>query len=89
MWTTALLCHRTRLAVAKHIDLVHGNSYDLCMGTPHERLSEAAKSHTIIRHVCPECRRPFMGIKIRLYDTRACQVRAYRRRKKCALEADQ
>ena len=63
--------------------------YNLCMVTVHEKLSEAAKSHTIIPHVCPECGGRFMGIKIKRYDTQACQVRAYRRSKNSAQKGRQ
>ena len=36
----------------------------------------------MVRHICAWCGQPFMGIKIRKYHRRACQVAMYRLRKK-------
>jgi NMD protein affecting ribosome stability and mRNA decay len=32
--------------------------------------------------MCPDCGRSFEAIKVQVYHSRACQVRAYRRRKR-------
>lgn len=44
-------------------------------------LSVAARKRAIVNHYCVECGKPFKGLKIARYCCRACQVRAYRRRK--------
>jgi hypothetical protein len=55
----------------------------MCMKTTtSQKLSEAVRRREIVPHVCPECGTTFEAIKIAVYDKRACQVRAYRRRKR-------
>ena len=44
--------------------------------------SKAALSRKMVEHSCAGCGRPFKGIRIRRYHSRACQVQAYRRRQK-------
>ena len=71
------------LSVCQTLDIVHGNLYPLCMESlTRQKLSEAVKRREVVEHICAECGRPFDAIKIRKYHSRACQVRAYRRRKK-------
>jgi hypothetical protein len=41
-----------------------------------------ASLRRVYKKVCPVCGTEFEGIAKRLYDTHACQVKAYRRRKK-------
>ena len=51
-----------------------------------EDLSTAARHLASLRRVykkiCPVCGTEFEGIAKRVYDSHACQVKAYRRRKK-------
>jgi hypothetical protein len=51
-----------------------------------EDLSTAARHLASLRRVykkiCPVCGAEFQGIAKRVYDTHACQVKAYRRRRK-------
>jgi hypothetical protein len=53
-----------------------------------ERGSEAARQlasmRRLYRKVCPVCGTEFDGIARRVYDRPACQVKAYRQRKKQA-----
>ena len=71
------------MSPGKLIDFVHDNAYRVCMTTkPVKQQSEAARSHRIVQGICAECGKPFEGYKIRRYHSRACQVRAYRRRKR-------
>lgn len=44
--------------------------------------ARVARARKIVPHICPECGTPFEAIKVQVYHSRACQVRAYRRRKK-------
>jgi hypothetical protein len=51
-----------------------------------DNLSTAARQLASLRRVykkvCPVCGREFEGIAKRVYDSHACQVKAYRRRKR-------
>jgi hypothetical protein len=60
---------------------VHVSFYPLVMPWSSETQARAAKVRKIVQHVCAECGMPFEAVKIREYHSRACQVRAYRRRK--------
>ena len=57
-------------------------AYDRHMEPPEvKKQAEVSRARRVVQHLCTECGKPFQGIKIRRYDSRACQVRAYRRRK--------
>jgi len=66
-----------------------GNSYTAIAVLPREMQDErsaAARRLASLRRVhtktCPVCGTEFAGIAKRVYDTHACQVKAYRRRRK-------
>ena len=66
-----------------------GNSYTASAVLPREMQDErsaAARRLASLRRVytktCPVCGTEFAGIAKRLYDTHACQVKAYRQRRK-------
>ncbi len=68
-----LLDHRQGHAASKYLEMT-------------EQASEAARRLASLRRVykkaCPVCGTEFEGIAKRIYDRSACQVRAYRLRKK-------
>lgn len=46
-----------------------------------------AGAREVVDHVCPECGAEFRGLKTKVYDRRACQVRAFRRHRAFAEKA--
>ena len=62
---------------------MHSSIHYIAMpGISSEQASQASRRRQVVPHVCPMCGTSFKGINGAIYDRRACQVRAYRRRKK-------
>jgi len=84
-------CHTFRLDPDPQTDAfgLPGNSRTLEAVLTHDmgnELNTAARHLASLRRVykksCPVCGTEFEGIAKRVYDSHACQVKAYRRRKK-------
>lgn len=71
-----------RFAGSQPLERVHDSVYVLAMPWNSETQARVARARRIVQHVCAECGMPFEAMRIRKYHSRACQVRAYRRRKK-------
>jgi hypothetical protein len=56
--------------------------------TRNEAARQLAAMRRLYRKVCPVCGTEFEGIARRVYDRPACQVKAYRQRKRAALEGE-